>query len=148
MATPTLAVTTTDWLGARGHPPAQGLDNLVGHDLCMIRRRLRKEERKLVSTEPRENIRLTHALLQQPGNPLQEIVARFVAEAIVDVLEVIEIDDEHGSWGSIPRRSFNFPRQLPLEPPPVVEPGQEIVIDEILELLAPAPCARRYPEPA
>ena len=60
-----------------------------------------------------------------------------MAKSIVDVLEVIEIDDQHGSGSSVPRGPFDFPSQLPLEPPPIVEAGQEIVVDEILELSRP-----------
>ena len=137
MATPTLAVMASDCPALAGHAPVQGFHDFIGHELGPVGRRLRKEQRKLVAPQPRQNIGLPRALFQQPGNALEEIVAGLVAETIVDVLEMIEIDDEDSSGSSVPRRSFNFPSQFPFEPPPVVETRQEVVIDEILELPRP-----------
>ena len=125
--------------GACRHAPVQGFHDLIGHELGPVRRRLRKEQRELVASEPRQDIGLPRALFQQPGNALQEIVAGLVAETIVDVLEMIQIDDEDGSGGPVPRRSLDLPTQFPFKPPSVVKTGQEVVIGEILELPCPLP---------
>ena len=56
-----------------------------------------------------------------------------MAEGVVDVLEVVEIDEKHGSGSAVARHSLGLLRELLLEVPPVEQTGQEIVIDEVFE---------------
>ena len=72
---------------------------------------------------------------QRARHALEEVVARLVAEGVVDVLEVVQVDHEHGARGAVARHPLGLPGQLLLETPPVEEPGQEIVIDQVLEAL-------------
>ena len=113
--------------------PAQGLDDPVGHDLRLVGVRLGKEHGELVSAHPRQDVRLAHAMPQRPGDALEEIVARLVAEGVVDVLEIVQIDHEHRALGAVARHPLGLPGQLLLEAAPVEETGQEIVIDQVLE---------------
>ena len=82
---------------------AQGLDDSIGHDLCLVGIRLRKQHGELVSAHPRQDVRLAHAMPERPGDALEEIIARLVAEGVVDVLEVVQIDHEHRALGAIAR---------------------------------------------
>lgn len=83
--------------------PAQGLDDAIGHDLCLVRVRLRKQHGELISANPRQDIRLAHAMPQCSGDVLEEIIAHPVAEGIVHVLEVVQIDHEQRALGAIAR---------------------------------------------
>jgi len=66
---------------------------------------------------------------------LEKVVARLVAEGVVDVLEVVQIDHQHGAGGAVARHPLGLPGQLLVEMAPVGEPGQEVVIDKEPEAL-------------
>src|SRR5207302_335683 len=55
-----------------------------------------QQDQELVATLPRDNIRVADGFTQARADRLQELVARRVAEAVVDELEVVEVD-EHQS---------------------------------------------------
>ena len=49
-------------------------------------------DRKLVATHARDRVRLPHQRAQPFGDHLQQLVAGGMAERVVDVLEVVEIE--------------------------------------------------------
>ena len=55
-----------------------------------------QENRELVAAEPRERVALPQARLEPARHRDQQLVADQVAEAVVDDLEAIEIEIEHG----------------------------------------------------
>ncbi len=111
----------------------QGLDDAVGHDLSLFRIGLRKQHRELISADPRQDVRLAHAMSQRSGDALEQIVARLVAERVVDVLEVVEIDQKHCARRAVARTPLHLLGQFLLEAAPVEQTGQEIVIDHVFE---------------
>ena len=54
------------------------------------------EHGELVAAEPRDQILLAHGAAQALGDLDQQPVAGLVAEAVVDDLEVVEVEEEHG----------------------------------------------------
>lgn len=91
---------------------------------------------ELVATQPRHRGGISHAGLQAPGNLDQEIVAGGVAVCVVDELEIVDIEDEHG--GAAPRflPVAEGVGDLLLEAAPVGQPGQWVAMGESLDLAA------------
>ncbi len=65
---------------------------------------VRQDERELVATQPRHGVGIAHALRQPLGGLPQHHVARGVAEAVVDRLEVVEVDEEQRERLRLPLR--------------------------------------------
>ena len=72
-------------------------------------------------------------MLQRSGDAPEEIVTGLVAEAVVHVLEVVQVDHEHRAVGAVTRHPLGLVGQLLLEPPSVEQSGQEIVIEQVLQ---------------
>ena len=93
-----------------------------------------EQHAELVAAQPRQHVGLAHALRERPATLFRRSSPGLVAEAVVDVLEVVEVDQEQRRR----RRRSGLPvdvlSQLLLEAAPVDEAGQEIVIDEIREV--------------
>ena len=53
------------------------------------------QDRELVAAEPRGGVDRAHAVLQPPRDLLQHLVAGGVPEAVVDVLEVVDVEEQH-----------------------------------------------------
>ena len=71
------------------HPPRQrGRVRRLVH--------LRHDDRELVAAQPRHRVRLARATAQPIGDQPQQLVADGVAERVVDALELVEIETEHG----------------------------------------------------
>ena len=72
-----------------------------------------KKQRKLVSTDARqraapnspEEIVRTYALLQPVCDGLQQRVPDTAAEGVVDLMETIEVDVDHGALHQLDRRA-------------------------------------------
>jgi len=76
---------------------------MLGHRFHFPRRRdVRQDDRELVPTEASHRVALAHALLQSCGGLLQDLVAFGVTEAVVDSLEVVEVDEEHAELPRLP----------------------------------------------
>ena len=54
------------------------------------------EDGELVATETRCRVRRAEHELEAVGNPREQLVACHVAEAVVDLLEIIEVEEHHG----------------------------------------------------
>ena len=57
---------------------------------------LLEQDRELVSAEARDRVRGTQAGAQPLAHGDQHLVARIVAEAVVDLLEPVEVEQQHG----------------------------------------------------
>ena len=53
------------------------------------------DHHELVAAQAREQIGLAQRAGQRRGHPLQELVADAMAERVVDVLEAVEVDEQH-----------------------------------------------------
>src|SRR5918995_1781359 len=69
-------------------------NGLTGHELCVIRMtQLANDESKLVAAEASNGIHLAHATGKPACRLSKQSVTGRMAEGIVDVLEVIQIQD-------------------------------------------------------
>ena len=82
-------------------------------------------------------------MLDQPlGDGLQQPVAGVVAERVVDVLEVVEVQEHHGDVALGPPREGERVLDAIAKQIAVGEPGQRVVKRQLAQLLFEAPCAR------
>ncbi len=65
---------------------------------------LRQQDRELVAAEPREHVGLAHAAGKQLGDPDDHIIAGLVAERVVDVLEVVQVEHQQRALGAVAAR--------------------------------------------
>ena len=67
-----------------------------------------------------------------------QLVAGRVAERVVDVLEAVEVEHEHGALGAVAARACARAVELLLEAAPVEQAGERVVVGQVLELLLEA----------
>ena len=101
---------------------------------------LGQDDPELVTAQPCQDVGLADPAPKRRGDRLEQVVAGFVAEPVVDVFEMIQIDQQDGPAAAIAGRRLGLLGQRLLEAPAVEQCRQKIVIDEVfqtpLELLA------------
>ena len=134
--------------GGDTHELASGVDRVIPNgfektcddELHAARLRLGDEERELVSVQAREYVGGAHMLLDEHRELGQQPVAGSMADAVIDVFEVVEIQDEHGATGARTLRARDLAAELLDEAAPRVERSQRIVVCEkqqvVVETLA------------
>ena len=139
------------------------VQDLARRKLGAIDIRGRQQHRELVATQPRHRIGRPQGAAQPHRHFLQHLIAGVVAERVVDFLEAVEIDQQHGEAALIAMRSQDRLLQPVLEQRAIGQIGQRIVIGEIgnaligqvalatnrglaqLAIAPPAPAARGCP---
>ena len=101
-----------------------------------IGRRLQADldDSKFVAAKPGESIALADHALQPVGQGAQELVSCRMAERVVHILEVIEIDDHHGDLRRIAAGEGQGLRQAVVEQGAIGQPGQRIVQSQAAQL--------------
>ena len=109
-----------------------------------------EQDRELVAAEPRERCpRRAARLGRRSRDRAQQLVAGRVAEAVVDRLEVVEVDEQHrelvARGAAVARERL---LEAVLEQRPVGEPGQRVVERLVLQLWRTfRPSAKRPGDP-
>ena len=85
--------------------------------------RVGQQDAELVAAEPRDHVLLSEGRAQALGHLLQQAVAGVVAERVVDLLEVIEVDQHHGRRAA----DVDDPLGLMAEERSVRQPGERVV---------------------
>ena len=85
------------------------------------------EHDELVAAEARERVVDAQAVGQARGEAAEQLVAGLVAQAVVDDLELVEIDEEDGERRAGPLRAGQRVRQAVEEERPVGQPGERVV---------------------
>src|SRR5258708_34472396 len=62
---------------------------------------LREEDRELIASDSRHGVARPQACLEPLGDLLDELVSYRMAEGVVDDLEVIEVEEEHGEGSGL-----------------------------------------------
>ncbi len=110
-------------------------DDPVGCPLDVLRAPRRcANHRELVAAEARAVAEVADGGAQALGHGLQHAVAEHVTHAVVDVLEVVEVQEEHAREGVLRCGAGERLVQLHQELPPVGKPGQRVVGREVHEL--------------
>ena len=95
---------------------------------------VRAQDDELVAREPAHHVALARRRLEPPGQLLQELVTAGVAERVVDELEAVDVDEEHGQVGLVLHRDHQLAVELVVEGLTVAEPGERVVEGHPLEL--------------
>ena len=88
-----------------------------------------EEDGELVAAVAAEHVGAAEALPQQPGEALQQAVARRVAEGVVDRLEAVEVDHRVRHLPLLPVGAGDLDLDLLLEVAVVEQAGQAVVGD-------------------
>ena len=75
----------------------------------------RHDHRELVAAQPGEHVGLPQPVVQDRAHPRYQLVPDRVAERVVDVLEVVEIDREHRGRAAVRSAQCELARELLLE---------------------------------
>ena len=104
---------------------------------CAASRDLLEQQRELVAAEARQDLARPQAGLQAAGDRHQQAVAHEVAEAVVDVLEAVEVQEQHREPQARfpPVREWASTLEAVQEEGAVREVGQGIVQGGVAELL-------------
>ena len=120
-----LAARDRERLGQRGeHAPR--------HDLGARGAAVGQVGGELVATEARQDVALAQGALQPPGGLAQQRVARLVAVAVVDELEAVDVDEEHGGGATATLRELAL--ELAGELAAIDESRERIVLSGVREL--------------
>ena len=87
---------------------------------------------ELVAAEPRDRVGFAHRGREALRHRLQQLVARVVAERVVDALEVIEIEEQAGDVRAVALRLREDLLQPLVEQRPVRQPGEDVVLRELV----------------
>jgi len=90
---------------------------------------------ELVATQTGDGIALANTVAQPPGNLLQEEIPLFVAERVVERLEVVEVDEQQGALPTAAGTGRHGNAQAVVQQAPVRKAGQRIVEGQLLDLL-------------
>ncbi len=130
-----------------GRKPGRPLAHVVGrrqdldqHPRLLARRLLaehqRVEEGELVGADAGHRGLAVHGRPQPHRHLHQDVVARMVAEKVVDRLEAVQVEDAHGERRRIVGALANQPVDLVDETAQIAEPGQRVGQSQVLALPA------------
>ncbi len=123
-----------------GHRLCQQLAQLLGHvpymasDLRALAAQPGQQYHEFVATEAGDGIFPAGTGFEAPGHHLQHAVADRVAERVVDVLEVIEVEKQQGTAQIVALVQGNLLHQALHEQGAVGQVGQRVVIGQMLDL--------------
>ena len=115
------------------------LEHGIGHAPGLLHLAALKENAEFVPPEAGQRIPLAHHALQDAPDLAQELVAGDVAAAVVDRLELIEIEVAKRIVDALRPRDQQRVSEAFLERSSVGQPGQRIVVRVVDQLLGPAP---------
>ena len=90
---------------------------------------------EFVAAHADDDVRGTHRGAHALGDFLQQLVADFVTARVVDVLEAVEVEEQHREHLAVFLPARDRLGQVRLQEQPVRQPGQVIVIGEFVEAL-------------
>src|SRR5574341_714088 len=97
------------------------------------RRRVHQDDRELVAAVPGDHAEAPRVLEEEPRQVLEDLVARAVAEAVVDGLEVVHIEDRERHGLVEARVALEFLLHPYREVAPVVDVGERVLEREVFE---------------
>ena len=97
-----------------------------------------EQDGELVATEAPEDVGLAQALLQRAGAGDDELVARGVAEAVVDRLEAVEVEHEQRALGAVAAAAGDVLGQGAVDAAAVEQAGERVVVGQVAQLVLQA----------
>ena len=130
---PTLVPITTSCWATRSGSRRRGHQPLGEHGRVGCRAQLDLDHRELVAAEARDRVATAHGGRQALGDGAQELVTRAMAEAVVDLLEAVEVEIEQSDPASRPRRHGKRLDQAVLEQAAIGQAGEHIVMGQMFD---------------
>ena len=127
--------------GGHDHAPAGQLDGLfervhdaLGHALRFVAIVDVDQNTKLVAAKSRHHIPvIAGGASDLIGNGLEQLIACVVAQAVVDPLEVIDIEKQHRQFAVLGGRVCEFFSKDLVEAAPIDQVGQRVVMRHLLQ---------------
>jgi len=90
-----------------------------------------EQYRELVATEPGHHVGGPDPLAEDPRRGDEELVSRVVAQRVVDLLEVVQVEQEQRAVRAVALAVVEVSCQLGVEAAPVGQPGQDVVVRQV-----------------
>ena len=113
-----------------------GLARVFGVVLVAVRLDVGEQDEELVAALPRDHVGGAGRARQPSCDRAEELVAGRVPEAVVDELEVVQVDEEDGGCALLSLAAVERVVQALLERDAVRQAGQRIVKGDVLQLAA------------
>ena len=91
------------------------------------------DHHELVAAQPRQQVGLPQGAGERGRHPLQQLIADAMAERVVDVLEPVEVDEQHADAMSAALGLRDRLRQALVQQQPVGQAGQRVAGREVLQ---------------
>ena len=120
----------------QGKRPGQAIERLLrsaGDVLYLIGTLQHQDE--LVPTQPRDRVLGAHAGLEPPRHCLEQLVAHLMAEAVVDGLEIVDVQEQQGRRQAVAARAAEDAGQAVAEQVAVGQAGQRIIVRQTVQAL-------------
>ena len=86
-----------------------------------------KHDRELIAADPRQRVGLAGAAAQHGGDLGEDAVPGRVAEGVVDLLEVVEVEHQQRPGDAVAVAARQLGPQVFLEAAPVLQPGERVL---------------------
>ena len=114
-------------------------EEVPGDELGDLARRFRQHDCELIAAQARKDVAGATPLPECRGDAAQQLIADGMAELVVDRLEAVQVHHQHRA--ALPQTGvpLELTIELLIEPAPIEQAGQQIMIDDVLQLaLKPA----------
>lgn len=98
-----------------------------------------QQEQEFVAAQAGQGVALPQAGPQALGHGTEQAVPGRMAEAVIDVLEAVQVEEEHGTAAAFPGREAEGMLQAGQEQGAVGQVGQGIVVGQVQQLLLGTP---------
>ncbi|CAM2138214.1 hypothetical protein PT2222_100175 [Paraburkholderia tropica] len=113
---------------------ADRVADLLGYVQRVVERRARQQQREFLAAEAAEHVLLAHHVGHALRHRAQHRVAGDVAEFVVDLLEVVEIEQQHREVAAITLPAREFLHQARLEEAPVRDAREAVAVGVFAQL--------------
>ena len=122
-------------MGAQPQRRGEGLDEAVGLEGGLLPGgQVFRQHHELIAAEPGEGVILAHDGLKTRGDGLQQVVAQVMAQAVVDPLEAIQVDEDHRQNLGLPLGGLQGVLKPGAQQQAVRQAGHGVVMGQVLEL--------------
>jgi hypothetical protein len=98
--------------------------------------RVYQQDPELVASKPSDDVALAHPTREQARNLDERLIAGLVAERVVDVLQAVQIDEQHRRTLAVTLNAVDQPLERAHEAAAVGKVDEEVLMRQLIELVA------------